>query len=178
MRGSDPTATTASLVTARRITVGLIGGSPADPALRFTLDEAERHGAVVTVVATGPASPAEDQDLQHLVRLWAAKHPAVPVTLAVRRGVDAVVTLAAASRQADLLVVQGGTDPRSAAVVEALARLVHCDLLVVGGSSGAGRHDEHRAGGAFDEMAAHRGERGSPRPVPRVGADHDQSRAA
>ncbi|MFI1991491.1 hypothetical protein [Actinoplanes sp. NPDC020271] len=121
----------APVMIAERITVGLIGASPGESALRRALDEAERHGAAVTVVATGPASDAADRHVRELVARWAEKYPSVAVTLAVRRSVDAVITLAAASRQADLLVVERGPDPRAAATVAALTRRTHSDLLVV-----------------------------------------------
>ncbi|WP_203826593.1 universal stress protein [Actinoplanes palleronii] len=118
-----------------RIVAGLIGAVPAETVLRYAFGEAERYGAAVTVVATGPASTADDRFVRDVARRWADKYPAVDATVTVRRSVDAVITLAAASRQADLLVVAAGTDPRSAAMVAALARLAHSAVRIVDGVS-------------------------------------------
>jgi hypothetical protein len=114
-----------------RILVGIIGTAPAEAALRYAFGEAEQRGAVVAVIAAGPASQAENVLVGDVVRRWAEKHPAVGSTYEARRAVDAVVTLAAASRHACLMVVEDGAEPWTAAMVAALARQTHCALVTV-----------------------------------------------
>lgn len=116
-----------------RIVVGIIGTASAEVALRYAFDEAERRGTEVAAVAAGPASPDEDVLVGDAVRRWAEKHPAVGFTYEPRRAVDAVVTLAAASRHAGLMVVQDAAEPHTAAMVAALARRAHCALVTVPG---------------------------------------------
>ncbi|MDI6105874.1 hypothetical protein QLQ12_45615 [Actinoplanes sp. NEAU-A12] len=136
---------------AARIVVGVVGTAPAEQALRHAFAEAERRGWAVTVVAAGPATEPEDLLIQDLIRRWADKHHAVESTLPVCRTVDAVVTLAAASRDADALVVQGGTDVRSAAMIAALARRAHCPLVITGDESA----DDSPAPGRRDQAGEH-----------------------
>ncbi|WP_412751421.1 hypothetical protein [Krasilnikovia sp. M28-CT-15] len=108
--------------------VGVICAAPAEAALRFAFAEAEKRGAAMTVVAVGPASALEDVLVRDLVRRWTEKHPAVEVTFSVRRTVDGVVTLTAATRSCDLAIVQDGAD---AIAINALARRSHSPLIVV-----------------------------------------------
>ncbi|BCY09412.1 hypothetical protein [Actinoplanes sp. L3-i22] len=115
------------------VVVGVIGADPAETALRYGFEEAGRRGAPLTVVGAGPASAEEDMHLIDLVSRWSGKYPEVVVSLTARRTVDAVITLAAASRRAGLLVLEAGATPRTAASVAALARRAHCGLRIVGG---------------------------------------------
>jgi hypothetical protein len=117
-----------------RILVGIIGTAPAEAALRYAFGEARQRGAAVRVVATGPASHGENVLVRDLVRRWAEKYPAVESTYQERRAVDPVITLAAASRHACLMVVEDGAEARTAAVLAALAHQTHCALVTVTGS--------------------------------------------
>ncbi|MBB4742835.1 hypothetical protein BJY16_006294 [Actinoplanes octamycinicus] len=157
-----------------RIVVGVIGPGPVEAGLRYALDQAERVDATVSVVATGTVPATGEVPLREAVRRSAEKHPAVPVEFAVRRSVDAVITLAAASLRASLLVVAAAPGPRTAATVAALARRAHSPVQLVDASSGDPRDDQHRAGGAFDEMPADRGGLQGIDPVPPAAADHHQ----
>ncbi|MEU4689167.1 hypothetical protein [Actinoplanes sp. NPDC023714] len=114
-----------------RIVAGVLGGAPADDALRRTFAEALRRGASVAVIAAGPATTRQDRRVRDLVHRWDEQYPAIEVTLTVSREIDPVFTLAAASRDSDLLVIQQSTDALTAAIVEDLAHLSHSALLIV-----------------------------------------------
>ncbi|WIM92917.1 hypothetical protein ACTOB_004876 [Actinoplanes oblitus] len=126
----------------RRIIVGVIGPAPVEDALRYAFSEAARDANAVSVVATGPATDAETVRLENTVRHWAGRY-SVEAEFLARRGVDAVITLAAASRRADLLVIAAAPGPRAAATIAALRHRAHSAVRVVGASSG-GRGDDLR----------------------------------
>jgi hypothetical protein len=105
-----------------------------DAVLRFGFAEADRRAAPLHVLVTGrPAPTGEDAAvLLDLVERWAEKYPAVPVTTRVSRGIDAAVSLTAATRGRALAVVAEPADARAAAVLHALTRRAHCPVVVVG----------------------------------------------
>ncbi|WP_229075804.1 hypothetical protein [Actinoplanes sp. DH11] len=113
------------------IVAGVIGAARVDDLLRRVFAEALRRGADVSVVAAGPASTRQDRRVRDVVHRWEEQYPAIDVSLTVSREVDAVITLAAASRDGDLLVVRQSNDARTAAMVDEVARLAHSDILIV-----------------------------------------------
>jgi hypothetical protein len=115
------------------VMVGIVGAVPAEAALRAAFAEAERRGAMVHVVAAGPATPADDALLRDLVDRWAEKYPGIPVTIRIRRRVDAAVTLVAATRFCAVTFVPRMSGTASSAVMRALARRAHCPMIVVDG---------------------------------------------
>ena len=131
-------AAPAGVPAAPPIVVGVIDAGPAGAALGYAFAEAERRGVALTVVATGRACADGDVSLRDQVRRWAAKYPGVDATLMERHGVDAVITLTAASRRAGLLVVQTPPEPRAAVAVSALVRSAHSAVRVVSESSAPG----------------------------------------
>jgi hypothetical protein len=103
-----------------------------DAVLRFAFAEADRRGAPLHVLVTGPASAVQDAVLHDLIERWAEKYPAVPVTTRVSRGIDAAVSLTAATRGCGQAVVAEPADAGAAAVLHALSRRTHCPVAVVG----------------------------------------------
>jgi hypothetical protein len=111
--------------------VAILGPAAPDSALHDAFVEAERRDVAVRVVAAGPASPADDDQLRDLVGRWAEKFPDVPVTISIRRLVDAGVTLVAATRRCGVAFVPRAPEPASAAVLQAMIRRAHCPVIVV-----------------------------------------------
>jgi len=113
------------------ILVGIVGPADADRVLRRALDEAEQHGLPVRVLAVGRASEAAEAALADQVARWSEKHPEVPVSFAASRVLDAAVTLAAASGNAGLLVVEDAGGPVMPALVRAIRRRARCPVMVL-----------------------------------------------
>jgi hypothetical protein len=98
--------------------------------LRAGLDRADACGAAVCVVCAGPASAADDAFLRDLIERWSEKYPGVPLTTRICRGIDAAVTLTAASRPCRIVVLANSAEPATAAVITAVARRAHCPVFV------------------------------------------------
>ena len=114
------------------VLAGILAAAAAEDVLRRCFAEARHRGVGVRVLLGGPVTAAgEDAQVGDLVDRWADKYPDVPVTVAARRGLDAAITLTAATRRCGLVVVAEPTDTHDAAVVQALARRAHCPLVVV-----------------------------------------------
>ena len=82
------------------------------------------------MVLTGAAGPDDDRQVCELVDRWSEKFPGVRVRSEIRRGIDAAVTLAAASRGCGLLVTQEPDDGTTKALVNALSRRAWCPVVV------------------------------------------------
>jgi hypothetical protein len=103
----------------------LLSWESAEDVLRYAFAEADRREIAVCVLAVGPASIEAD-----LVERWAAKYPAVPVTMCARGDVDAAITLTGASRSCALVVVAEPAGHHEAAVVQAVTRRARCAVAV------------------------------------------------
>lgn len=126
--------------TAAPVLVCLLGESPSDEILRFSFDEALSRETALDVLLTGPASSTEEDVLVlDVIERWAEKYPTVPVTTRVRRGVDAAVTLTAATRGHSLAVLPVPANARTAAVLVAVSRRTHCPVTLIS-ERGDGRH--------------------------------------
>lgn len=113
------------------VLAGLIGASPAEAALRRAFAEADRRGVALRVILAGTAPAEEDRHLGDLIERWSEKYPGVPVRAMTRRGIDAAVTLTAASRGCALLITQRPADANSSLLVTALSRRACCPVVVV-----------------------------------------------
>ena len=114
------------------VLAGILAVATAEDVLRRSFAEARRRTVTLRVLLAGPVTAAgEDALVGDLVDRWAEKYPDVPVTVAVRGGLDAAITLTAATRRCGLAVVAEPTDAHEAAVVEALARRAYCPVIVV-----------------------------------------------
>lgn len=96
------------------VLVGVDGLPGSEAAVEFAFGEAALHGAPLLAVHLWPPADAGGSGRDRveaegafldLLETWSAKHPDVPVEIAVRHGLDAVIVLAAASRSARLMVV-------------------------------------------------------------------------
>jgi len=113
------------------VLAGIMAAATAEDVLRCCFAEAGRREVGVRVLLAGPVPEAGvDVLVGDLVDRWAEKHPAVPVTVEVRRGLDAAITLTAATLHCGLVVVAEPADAQEAAVAHALARRAHCPLVV------------------------------------------------
>jgi len=112
------------------VLLGVIGPEPAEAATRQAFAEADDRGVALFVVVTAAVPAGEDQHVAELIERWSEKYPDVVVTTTIRRDIDAVVTLAAASRGCALLVAEKPSSARSAALVSALSRRAHCPVIV------------------------------------------------
>jgi hypothetical protein len=113
--------------------MGFLGAGQQEEALRHAFAEADDRGAALRVLLTGDV-PADDEARQtDLVHRWSEKYPDVPVTTAVRRGLDPAVILVAAARDCGLLIVQQPASPAAAALVAAVSRRARCPVVVVSG---------------------------------------------
>jgi hypothetical protein len=114
------------------VLAAILTTTAAEDVLRRCFAEARDRTVGVRVLLAGPAPAAgEDVLLSDLVDRWAEKYPDVPVTIAARSGLDAAITLTAATRRCVLVVVAEPADTHEAAVVQALARRAYCPLVVV-----------------------------------------------
>jgi hypothetical protein len=113
------------------IVVGVLGTEPADAALQTAFAEAQRRGLAVLVLGVGAADAEADVLLADRIDRWAEKYPDVAVTAAVRRGIDAAVTLTAVSRCAAALVLEMSRAPVAAAVATAVRRRASCPVVLV-----------------------------------------------
>jgi hypothetical protein len=118
---------------AMAVMVGVVGVAPAEAALRAGFSEAEDRGAAVHVLAAGPAPSADDEFLRGLVERWAEKYPFIPVTFSVQSGIDAAVTLAAATRHCAVAFGPRTSGTASSALIRAPSRRAHCSVNVVDG---------------------------------------------
>ena len=112
------------------VLAGLIGSAPMEATLRRAFSEADERHAGLLVILTGVAEPDDDRQMHELVDRWSEKFPDVPVRSGIRRGIDAAVTLAAASRGCGLLVTQEPGDGTSEALVNALSRRACCPVVM------------------------------------------------
>lgn len=113
------------------VLAGVIGTGPADPTLRLAFAEAVRRDVPVLVLGIGPAAPLDDVAFADRVQRWEKRYPGVPVTLSVRRGLDAAVILTAASRSAGLLVLDASGGPAVASIIRAVRRRARCPVAVI-----------------------------------------------
>jgi len=114
------------------ILAGVLSVRGADDVLRRCFSEARRRQVGVRVLLAGPQAVAgEDALLRKLVDRWAGTYPDVPVSVAVRSGLDAAITLTAATRRCGLTVLAEPADAQQTAVVQAVARRAYCPLIVV-----------------------------------------------
>jgi hypothetical protein len=112
------------------VLAGLIGSAPMEATLRRAFLEADERHAGLSVILTGAAEPDDDRQMYELVDRWSEKFPDVPVRSGIRRGIDAAVTLAAASRGCALLVTQEPRDGTGEALAKALSRRACCPVVV------------------------------------------------
>ena len=112
------------------VLAGLIGSAPVEATLRRAFCEADERHTGLLVVLTGAAGPDDDRQVCELVDRWSEKFPGVRVRSEIRRGIDAAVTLAAASRGCGLLVTQEPDDGTTKALVNALSRRAWCPVVV------------------------------------------------
>jgi len=113
----------------------VIGAAPADPALRLAFSEAARRGVAVLVLGVGPAAATDDIILTDQAQSWAGKYPGVPVTVSLRRDLDAAVTVTAASRDAGLLVLDASGGPAVDSIIRAVRRRARCPVVVIAAES-------------------------------------------
>lgn len=113
------------------VLVGIVGREPVDAALWHAFAAAQRGATAVRVVAAGPASSEDDELLRDAVGRWADKYPDVPVTVDVRRMIDAVVTLVAATRLSAVAVLPHPSGVAAMVVLRELVRRAHCPVVVV-----------------------------------------------
>ncbi|NMO57253.1 hypothetical protein HH310_39530 [Actinoplanes sp. TBRC 11911] len=109
------------------ILAGILAAPTAEDVLRYAFEEAYRRALSLRILVAGFG-------LDHVgdtIALWAEKYPDVAHTMSARPGLDAAITLTAASRDCSLAVVAEPDDAHSAAVLRAAARRVHCPLTVV-----------------------------------------------
>lgn len=120
------------------VVAGILAVGPAEDVLRHGFEAAGDRGVPLHVQVAGPAATADPAgELPEMIERWAGKYPAVPVTVSVRAGLDAVIVLAAATHGGDLLVVAEPRDARETAIVRALARRARCPLIVLAGHPAA-----------------------------------------
>jgi hypothetical protein len=108
----------------------ILAVTTAEEVLRRGFDEAQRRATHLRLLVAEPAA-ADLDSLSELVQLWSEKYPDVARTVSARPGLDAAITLTAAARDCILVVVAEPGDARTAAVVRAATRRVHCPLVVV-----------------------------------------------
>jgi hypothetical protein len=113
------------------VLAGVIGSAPADPALRLAFAEAARRDVPVLALGIGTAAALDEVAFADQVRRWRTRYPGVPATVSVRRGIDAAVVLAAASRGAALLVLDASGGPTVRSIIRAVRRRARCPVAVV-----------------------------------------------
>jgi len=114
------------------VLLGVIGPELEEAAMGHAFAAADDRDVALLVVVTAAAPAGEDRSVAELIDRWSEKYPGVVVTTSARRGIDAVVTLAAASRGCSILVVQEPASARSAALLNALSHRVRCPVVVAG----------------------------------------------
>lgn len=112
------------------VLLGVIDAGPEEAAIGRAFAEADDRGVALVVVLTAAVPAGEDRAAAELIERWSQKYPGVVVTTSVRRDIDAVVTLAAASRGCAILVVREPSSVRSGALVRALSRRACCPVVV------------------------------------------------
>jgi GNAT acetyltransferase-like protein len=133
---ADPSRPSSPAIGVAPVLVGIVGASSAEAALRNGFERAEACRTAVHVVCAGPASAADEVFLSDLINRWAEKFPDVPVRIAIRRTVDAAVTLVAAARSCRVVVLPVSSEPVAAAVTTAVARRARCPVILVDPADG------------------------------------------
>jgi hypothetical protein len=113
------------------VVAAVIGTASADAVLRIAFAEADRQRLPVIVLGVGASTPSAEAALDDQVGRWTEKYPDLPVSVSVRRVLDAAVTLVAACRSARLLVADPSGGAAAAAVVRAVRRRISCPVLLV-----------------------------------------------
>jgi nucleotide-binding universal stress UspA family protein len=141
----------AAVLQPRPVLVGVACAPGDDAVLEFAFAEASRRGAPLRAVHIWPGSAyAESQQTWHgfvaardeadrmlvdALRAWSEKYPEVTVHRVVRHGLDVPVSLAAASRSAQLVIVgarrQGDPVRQLLSVSQSLAHRAGCSVAVV-----------------------------------------------
>lgn len=121
----------------RPVLVGVDDYPRADPVVGFAFEQADLRGAPVTALHVRPWREPDAAGMLHeAVSAWAGKFPDVPVHLSLRYGRLAVPTLAAASLDAQLVVVgstrHGARGPFARGLVtHAMVDLAGCPVAAV-----------------------------------------------
>lgn len=112
------------------VLLGVIDAGLEETATGEAFAAADDRGVALVVVVTAVAPAGEDRAVAESIDRWSQKYPDVAVTIGIRRDIDAVVTLAAASRGCAILVVSEPSNARSVALVRALSRRARCPVVV------------------------------------------------
>lgn len=112
------------------VLLGVIDAGLEEAAIGEAFAAADDRGVALFVVVTAEAPVGQDRHVTEAIERWSEKYPGVVVTTGIRRDIDAVVTLAAASRGCAILVVQEPSSARSVALMRALSRRVRCPVVV------------------------------------------------
>jgi nucleotide-binding universal stress UspA family protein len=116
----------------RPVLVGVACAPGDDAVVEFAFEEASLRGAPLRAEhiwrGDAPGRDEADQMLVDALRAWSEKYPDVVVRRMIRRGLDVPVSLTAASRSAQLVVVGGARRP---GVAQILAHRAGCSVAVV-----------------------------------------------
>jgi hypothetical protein len=108
----------------RPVLVGVVG-EPSDDLVAFAFAEAALRGTALHALFVDVDGVPSERPQPDALTTWSEKYPEVVVSRSIRRGVDAAVALAAASRSAHLVVVGAGAEAIG------LVHLAGCPVAVV-----------------------------------------------
>ena len=113
----------------RPVLVGIDPADGTDALAEFAFAEADLRGSPVRVIWLRP--PGSGCPTSDLLCRWSEKYPEVEVTAITRYGVDAAITLAAASHSAQLVVVGTTGRPAGGWAARALVERAGCPVAIV-----------------------------------------------
>jgi nucleotide-binding universal stress UspA family protein len=123
----------------RPVLIGIGPGSGCEPVVEFGFVEADLRGAPLLAihVRSGAVDPGEiERMFDEALSAWSDKYPQVAVRRMVRYGLDVAVSLTAAARSAQLIVVGSSRRTRTGGLLagsvgQALIRRASCPVAVL-----------------------------------------------